>query len=240
MSSHRWRFLAQQIDAQTWHITDDEAEHLSRVLRLEIGDAIEVTDGSGNWALGRLRNNRGKTIVVDCEPALHESNPPWQISLAVGALKPGMIDDLLPGLVELGVDQIMIFQQSGVAKARLSDSAVERWQRILINAIKQCKRARLPTLRVFPTLSELLTRAEGCKIVLDPESPHPLYELVAPLATDLVFLAGGERGLDATELQAIKAAGFVGANLGPNILRAVTAATAVTALAALRRAASTC
>lgn len=240
MSSHSWRFLAEQIDPQTWQISGDEAEHLSRVLRLETGDTVEVTDGAGQWATGELRNHRGKIILVDCGTAQQEPPPRWRITMAIGALKPGVIDEVLPGLVELGVDRILIFQQAGMAKSRLSDSAIERWRRILVSSIKQCKRARLPNLNVFASLGELLKQVDGHKIVLDSDASSPLFEMISPIQDDVVFLVGGERGLDAQELQAIQGAGFATASLGPNILRAVTAAAAVAAVATLRRAATTC
>lgn len=240
MSTRRYRFLAKLQADREWLIEGDEAEHLSRVLRLEAGCEVEVTDGQGAWATGRIRHARGKAIGVDCSPTQIEASPRFRITVAVGALKPGFIDDLLPGLVELGMDQLVVFQQRGMAKSRLSDQACERWQRILTSALKQSKRATLPTLDVFGSLADLLQGVPGNGIVLRPDATTPLFELVTRLDRDVVLLVGGERGLDPEELALAQAAGYQAASMGPTILRAVTATLASVAVTALRRAAAPC
>ena len=240
MSAHRYRFFATQHSDREWHIEADEADHVSRVLRLEAGCDVEVTDGRGRWAIGKLVNNRGKSIRVECSSAHTETPPTWRITIAVGALKPGAIDDVLPGLVELGIDRILIFQQLGAAKARLHDNAFVRWQRIIQNAVKQSKRATLPDLQIFGSLAQLLPAMSGQGLVLAPGATTALFHLVSQLDGDLGLIVGGERGLDQDELSLAKAAGYTTVALGPTILRAVTATLAAAAVTSLRRAAAPC
>jgi 16S rRNA (uracil1498-N3)-methyltransferase len=240
MSAHRWRFLASRRGGNEWLIEGDEAQHATRVLRLEPGTEVEVTDGAATWAVGRLREARGKTLTVDAEAAQVEAPPAWRISVAVGALKPGVVDELLPGLVELGVDRIVVYQQRGAAKARLAASAVERWRRIVVSAMKQCKRATLPELVVYGSLDELVAAHTGLGVVLVPGAPEALFDLVAAVDGDLLLLAGGEKGLEPEEEAQLRAAGFRPAALGSTVLRAVTAALAAASVAALRRAARPC
>ena len=58
----------------------------------------------------------------------------------MGVLKPAVVEQALPFLTELGIDQISLFLQAGVAKDRISPKRVERYHSILRASIKQCKR----------------------------------------------------------------------------------------------------
>lgn len=226
---HIYRFLAQAQSPQLWEIRDQEFIHLKQVLRLKLQDSVEVFDGKGLFASGQIQEIHSKYAVVECSPAQMQEKMRPQLILALGALKPGFIDDLLPMFVELNADELHVFCQDGVSKNRISDKAVERWERISQTSAKQCRRAHLPLLKIW---SSLLAMLEGMKnldahrFVLDPHSNQYLSQAAQNPQKDIFAIIGGEKGFSPNEEQILQAQEFLAVSLGPLILRAYTASIA--------------
>jgi len=236
--SHTFRFIASRPPGNFWELSGEEAHHLAKVLRLDLGTTVEVCDGAGLWATGTVESIApgGKTVSIATNGELKiEKAPAWPLHLCLGAQKPGSIDDLLPSLVELGTDTLHVFQQEGSAKSRLAGSAVDRWHRIIAGAIKQCKRARLPEVVVHQSAAELATAIPSSidRFVMDPTGPATLASLLSrtPPTSGAALVIGGEKGLSPAEHDALTAAGFTGARLGSHVLRAYTAAIAACSVA---------
>jgi 16S rRNA (uracil1498-N3)-methyltransferase len=246
--AHRFRFLGEKEPAArglgAWLLGEDEARHAAKILRLQVGDEVEVTNGRGDWAVGRIAELKSSGGRVDAEVERSDPRPPFALGVAVGALKPGDVDDVIPALAEMGVDHVRVFGQDGAAKARLAEKAQARWTRILEQAIKQCKRAWLPELAVFGSVDELIAATAGGaakRIVLLPSADATLGELLAAGgskaaaggAVELVI--GGEQGFSEREEALLEAGGYRKAALGSYVLRANTAAVAAAAVAAEHR-----
>lgn len=224
--SHCFRFIGTNADNK-WVLGEDETLHLAKILKLKIGTVVEVTDGTGHWGRGKIVVIQGKQTIIEATETIQEPEPATFVTVALGALKPGSIDDVLPAAVELGADQIIVFQNAGTAKFRLQDTVWARWQRIIHQSIKQCKRARIPSVLVCDSVTGLIEAFRaggGAGIVLDAEATAPLHSVVATINQNRITLViGSEKGLEAAEIAALLAAGFESARLGSNILRAVTA-----------------
>ncbi len=229
--SHRFRFIGTEVGGQ-WQLGEEETLHLAKVLKLTIGTEVEVTDGKGGWCLGVVSTIKNKLTLIDAKETFSEPEPKTFVTLAVGALKPGSIDDILPAAVELGADKIVVFQNAGTAKFRLQGSVASRWQRIVHQSIKQCKRARIPDVVVSDSVDALIRdhwrKDSGLGLVLDASGERPLHELLSThLSKELMVVIGSEKGLESGEIAELVAAGFFTAKLGSHILRAVTAVPAV-------------
>lgn len=239
--AHRFRFIGERVADGTWRLVGDEAHHVAKVLRLAEGTAVEVTDGRGAEAEGTLASIKASEVVIAVEAERRVDGPAAPFVFAVGALKPGAVDDILPALTELGVDEVWVFQQQESAKSRLAERATQRWYRIVAQSVKQCKRAWIPELRTFESLAALIEEGEarglGAKIVLAAHTERSLTTLATETAHQAVIvIAGGEKGLAPEEERALEGAGYLAATLGPYVLRAVTAAVAAAAVVtALRR-----
>jgi len=235
--SHRFRFIGEKDAGALWQLVGEEAHHLAKVLRLEEGAAVEVTDARGVWALGTVVRIGAKAVAIEATDEFREAAPDVRLAFAIGALKPGAVDDILPALTELGVDTVHVFLQKESAKSRLTDKVAERWQRILVQALKQCKRARLPAIVEHGSLAALLHEtagdAETRRYMLAAGAARPLGELLRQggPGRGVLLVAGGEKGLIPDEEAALFEAGFCAASLGPHVLRAVTAAVAAVAVA---------
>ena len=160
---HVFRFLGRPTEEDRWVLTDEENHHLSKVLRLEVGDTVEVCNGEGLWAsclIEHIGKNETRLCVVRSSTgdlAVYQESPPnLRIVLCIGALKPGSLDEILPHLIELGVDAIHLFHQPGSAKSRLADKATLRWERLIHQSVKQCKRSWIPQVKTHEDLQRLL------------------------------------------------------------------------------------
>lgn len=230
--SHRFRFLGLPDADDTWVISGDELHHLSKVLRLSEGDHLEVTDGRGKWIVGELVELSAKAARISVLEQHREASPVARRMVAVGALKPGSIDEILPAMVELGVDEIHIFQQPHMSKSRLADNAQRRWRKILSGAVKQSKRSWMVDLHIHASVEDLIghVREVPLRWVLDPKGSRSLFQAVQVAAGDRMAVIGGEAGFHHHEMDKLLAAGFEPVRCGDYILRAVTASVAAAAV----------
>lgn len=232
--AHRFRFLGQRRESGQWELLPDEWHHLLKVLRLPAGSGIEIADGRGYVAHALLKavgKHEGE-LEIEGEEFFAARMPAAQITLAIGALKPQSADDLLPYLIELGMDGIAIFSSQSVDKGRMQEKVRERWDRIAVAAMKQCKRPWNPDISWSAGLDELMDKAEAFpnRIFLDPEGDENLARWQPTQAGPVLAVIGSEKGLDPSELAALRERGFVGCRIEGSILRATTAAIASAAL----------
>lgn len=246
MGSHVFRFLGEPADASGnhWVIETEDARHAIRVLRLPAGTQVEVTDGRGRVVTGQLVQVGKEAAGVSVTTSRMEAAPAVPLHLAVGALKPGDIDDLLPALVELGIDRISIVLGRQGDKNRIGDRPAERWQRIIQNAIKQSKRAWIPDLSIFSDLEDFLTTVQsGSRWIFTAPGAESADKEPRKYARDLcrdaagngpvTGLVGSEKGFAEEEIRAAFKAGFKPVSLVPTVLRARTAAVAAATILAM-------
>ncbi len=233
--SHVFRFFGAKMEDGGWNLSNEDIVHITRVLRLQDGDEIEVADGRGSACLAKLHRIGKDRVEIAVTKEWQQEAPEFKIAIAVGALKPAAVDEMLPHAVELGVDVIVCFGQKNVAKFRLGDEQVERWRRIAKASFKQCKRMWLPEILVLPDLAACFQHFSGWRgYVLDADAEAHLLD-EAPMVGHEVAIIGGERGLDAEELSMATTAGFRRVAIGEHVLRAVTAAGIATFALARRR-----
>ena len=142
--------------------------------------------------------------------------------------------------VELGITGIVpIMAERSVVRFQNDkdkDKKWERWNRIAMEAAKQCGRLKIPQVYRPVTLSEALARIEPGGLRLVPYENEQDLRLKAVLrgktASSVTFLIGPEGGIAETEIQQLREAGFVSVSLGKRILRTETAGFAV--LSAIR------
>jgi 16S rRNA (uracil1498-N3)-methyltransferase len=156
----------------------DEAQHLSRVLRLKAGDSLAVFNGSGGEFAAvvasatktRVRVRLGERITAKAELSL-------ALTLAQAVLKGDKMDDVVRDAVMLGFAAV---QPIVTARSEVSLSALtrgdrhERWHRIAVSSAKQCGRATVPV--VAPPIA-----FEGPASLA--HLPSPLFLLVEPGAS---------------------------------------------------------
>jgi len=232
--AHRFRFLGQRQSPQQWELLPDEWHHLLKVLRLPVGSELEIADGTGYVALGRLIHAGKNDGELEIKSEEFFPAPPSSacITLAIGALKPQSADELLPYLIELGMDGIEVFASQSVDKNRMQDKVRERWDRIATAAMKQCKRPWAPVISWSDGLETLIDKAAAFpnRIFLDPDGEQNLARWQPQHEGPTLAVIGSEKGLDADEVLTLRQQGFIGCRIEGSILRATTAAIASAAL----------
>ena len=240
--SHRFRFIGNRVDAKTWCIAGDEHTHLAKVLRLQVGAEVEVMSDSnspehtsGEWCIGTINEITSSKAIVNVSEAKFDPPRPTKLVVALGALGHGEVDEVVAPLVELGVDEIFIFGQDDQGKNRINEKAADRWQRMIIGACKQCKRAFFPKLTILKNCDELAALSVDWPTKLVGAAEGTATVGSAPLTSGRVAIAiGSEKGLSPREADLLQTAGFLPVRLGSHVLRAKTAAIACAAVLADR------
>jgi 16S rRNA (uracil1498-N3)-methyltransferase len=214
------------------------ASHITRVLRLRVGEALTVFNGLGGQYEASIDKSHGGEVTVSVgehSPAERES--PLTLTLAQGISRGERMDLVMQKATELGVSRLVpVLTERSVVRldARQADRKADHWRRIAIGACEQCGRNRLPqVLRPLP-LTEFLGEMNGASagLLLSPEAASRIDDLPRPVA-GLTVLIGPEGGLAQAEVQAALAVGFTAVRLGPRVLRTETAA--IAALTLLQR-----
>ncbi len=218
----------------------EQAHHLREVLRLGIGDPVELFDGQGNAYEGTVEEC-GREVRVGRLVRMESSQiAARHIVLAPALIKLDRFEWMLEKATELGVNEFIPILTRRcnirIPGHRIGERR-QRWNRITAEASRQCGRSDLPLVREpmeFEVLlgSNLLPPA---RFLLFQGATHLLGpELTAPAG--VLLCIGPEGGWDPDEVAAAAAAGFDTFSLGPSILRSETAAIAAAALFLLRTA----
>src|SRR5690349_21103776 len=156
------RFFAPSFDPgdETVLLPRDEAEHLTRVLRLGVGDTVAVFDGRGREFLARVaaadRRDVRVTLLSPVEPPAEPTVP---LTLVQAVLKGDKMDEVVRDAVMLGVAAVqpIVTRRTEVTVAALVRGArVDRWRRVALASAKQSRRAVLPEVRMPLTFDNYL------------------------------------------------------------------------------------
>lgn len=225
-------------------LSREESHHLLRVRRHEAGQPVEVFDGTGRSALGRLDRMEGPLAVLRIGPSTRDTpRGPLRI-LAQAAIKGDRADLLVRASVELGLDRMIWFQgEHSVVRPPAARAArkIARWRSIAIEAAKQCGRSRVPEMVFCGDVAEALRAAPSetawflCSL---GETASPAREVIfgrlsKPTEAMAVGIAVGPEG-DFTPQEEAQwtEAGATCISLGPRILRSETAGIVAMALMA--------
>lgn len=223
---HHFRFFGTK--EESWKVQPSEIEHMIHVLRMGEGDRFEIMDGKGKIASAICLKVTKKTLDFMVDEEIEEPKPTRQLELAVGALRPSTYEEMIPPLVELGLSKLYIFGQDFVNKERLNEKVKDRFHRLAITAAKQSKSAWLPEMIFAESLDETLKLFQCEPICLLPGSKLSLFEVVMTNQGSAGFIIGGEKGF--SDREELLLSNYKKATLGPQVLRAWTAAVAATAV----------
>ncbi len=227
---------------KTAMLAADEARHLREVLRLKVGDEIFVFNGAGQEFHCRIDDSRREvanlTIIEEVNPAKPEST--LELTLAVALLKGEKFDLVVQKATELGVTRIVPVITK-LADIRLRDESdatkrVTRWQRIALEAAKQCGRALVPEVThpvaVDSFIKEANMQDSLCLLFSERDggSLREAIEFSGQGLTKLTALVGSEGGWTDSELELAQQNGWKVVTLGGRTLRAETAAIAIVTL----------
>ena len=223
-----------QISA-TIKLSDNAATHATRVMRLNVGDALTLFCGDGfDYACELVSVKKSEVLaqVNSSKQVENESN--LSITLLQGISAGDRMEYTLQKAVELGVTQIIpIKTERSVVKLspERAEKRLEYWQNVVIAACEQSGRAVTPQVEAPISLMHWLAANaanKSTRITLDPLAALHLQDISKPEGK-IELLVGAEGGLSKEELSVAKQHGFAGVQLGKRILRTETAPLAAVA-----------
>ena len=191
----------------TVEIAGPEAVHIQRVLRLSAGDEIEIFDGSsfvGKCVIESVSKQAVSVLVKEVYESLTE--PKAKITLFQGIAKEAKMDYIIQKATELGISEIVpVETEFSVVKIKDSAKKVERWQKIAIDAAKQCKRTSVPVIAEpvsFKKATELLKENEIYFAPYEQATEGSLKELAFGKAPESAgYIIGPEGGFSEKEAE---------------------------------------
>ncbi|MGB0847348.1 MAG: 16S rRNA (uracil(1498)-N(3))-methyltransferase [Thiolinea sp.] len=214
--------------------------HAIQVLRMKTGSALVLFNGEGGEYTAEITTvtrRIAKVNILNFDPVNREST--LNVTLVQSIIKPDKMDFAIQKSVELGISTIqpVISQRSVVRPGRDKlDKKQSHWQAVAINACEQSGRTSVPDVLMPMSLEQWLydnQDSDAVRILLMP-GDHPRISELNPVKdsanTKFSVLIGPEGGFNTEEVQQCISSGVTTISMGPRILRAETAALAITTL----------
>ncbi len=239
MTRRRW--IADEWKEGTAFLRNEQANHLTRVLRAQVGMEFDVVAGETVWraAISAI----GEDFVTFDLLAELEADAALPVTLLLSIFKFDRMEWALEKATELGVGTIIpvVARRTEKHLTQAAGKRIERWRRIALEAAKQSRRSKIPEvldpLPLKAALASLANAAETTVKLLLAENEKQttlasaLEEHGSALATGICSVAvGPEGGWTEEELSLFRTEGWIAVSLGPRILRAETAAIAALAI----------
>jgi 16S rRNA (uracil1498-N3)-methyltransferase len=213
-------------------LNEGDSRHISQVLRLHAGEAIEVCDGMGQLARCTLLGTGSIVTAKILEVAPTKVEFPVALHFYPSLSKGERFDWMLSKLCELGARSVTPVISKHCIVRTLTEEKLTRYRRILAEASKQCKRGILPILNDPISFEVALSFPKlGSKLFCWEESTRPLGAVLGATVrpSDAHVLTGPEGGYSPEEANAAKNSGWIDVSLGKLILRCETAPMAAAA-----------
>lgn len=210
----------------------EETRHLREVLRLRTEEEVRVFDGEGGEFVCTVETITKKGAILGIGDRIGACcrESVLDLTLAVALTKGEKFELVIQKAVELGVTRLVPIQtERGDVKPKDPEKRLERWNRIVIEASKQCGRATLMGVDTITQFDDLISSSTaGQRLLFTERGGEALRGELS--GKDLVALIGPEGGWSDAELEVAKSAGITLVTLGGRILRAETAAIAIASI----------
>jgi 16S rRNA (uracil1498-N3)-methyltransferase len=208
----------------------DDARHLTRVLRVEVGQRYEISDNRAAW-LAEIVEARGERVVFRVIEPIDSQRSPAEITLCAALIKFDRFEWMIEKATELGVERILPVQTTRVEKGlfEAARKRTARWERIARESSQQSRRVHVPAILPAVSMEVALSETADHRYFLEEGEAAPLLKVIPgerAIGARIALLAGPEGGWTDVERQLSAAAGWQAVSLSPRILRAETAALA--------------
>ncbi len=213
-------------------LTGDDAHHISRSLRMRVGEELTLCDGEGFDYLCTIEEVDDRT--VRCAVTSKEKNctePPYRAIVFQGLAKGDRFDTVIQKSVECGAYSIVpVMTKRCTVKLSPSDGVKKcaRWNKIAEEAAKQCGRG------IIPRVTEPVSFDEAVKMLCELDLPLFCYEEgTSPIKAEIEkhrdaetvgIVIGPEGGFSEEEAAKMASADISATSLGRRILRTESAA----------------
>jgi len=213
-------------------LDENETRHLRDVLRIREGETVNVFDGAANEFECRVESISKResklSIIQKVAATALESN--LDLTVCASILKGEKTDLAVQKAVELGVYRFVPMTSVRCdVRPKGAEKRVERWRKIVLEASKQCGRARLMMVDEIQTFDSLMHRSNDSKVILFTEQDGGKFVPESGV-TALTAFFGPEGGWDDAELDMARNAGAHLVTFNGRIMKADTAVIAISAI----------
>jgi len=220
-------FYTPEISGSTYTLTKEESKHCARVLRKNIGDILDLTDGKGFFYKAEIIDASPKATVVNVIDKIPERHKrAFKLHIAIAPTKNiSRTEWFLEKSTEIGIDTITPILTFHSERKEVKH---ERLLRVITSAMKQSLKATHPVLNEMIRFEEFITQPfEGKKyIAYIDDKYNDLLGSKYQANEDALILIGPEGDFSAQEVEKAIALGFEPVSLGSSRLRTETAAVA--------------
>lgn len=199
-------------------LKDEEFKHCIKVMRHSVGEDIHIADGKGQIFLSNIEEVKEDSLTASVKKVLKYKNEYPNIFFCIPRLKNSdRFEFALEKCTELGITNFIIFDSE---RAIHKSNKIERWQKIVLSAMKQSLRSYLPDIIVINSLKEIY-KLEGNKIIFEQNSEEEFFGIKINVGEKYYFIFGPEGGFTNEELELFDKNNFY--SLAENRLRTETA-----------------
>lgn len=223
--------------SEVW-LEGKEAHHILHVKRAEPGDKITLFNGKGLEYLANIieiSHNKLKVLIEQSRSINREADV--EITIAFSAPKGKLAALLIQKCTELGVKALIPIhcKRSIVDIRNKAAEKTEKWNKIVVETSKQCKRNFLTKIEnvisfnsILKTLHDYDLSLIACTELNTGSMKGVLDE--HPLAKKIICLIGPEGGFTNDEIEIAEESGCIPVNIGNSTLRVETAAIAISSM----------
>ncbi|MBQ3118210.1 MAG: 16S rRNA (uracil(1498)-N(3))-methyltransferase [Clostridia bacterium] len=213
-------------------ISGQDATHISKVLRTELGETLTLCDGCGTDFFAQVTSITKEAVSLKIYETLScLAEPKILVTLFQGIPKQGKMDYIIEKCTELGISRIVpVSAKRSVVKIddkKSEAKKLERWRKIAAESVKQCGRGKIPEVTDVMSFSEAIEFSKSLDLTIAAYECERDTSIKSTLTgktpkTIGVFI-GPEGGIDDKEVKMLKDANIQTVTLGTRILRTETA-----------------
>ncbi len=222
----------EDIKDNTIKISGQDATHIAKVLRTEVGETLTLCDGCGTDFFAQVTSVSKEEVslkIYETLPCLAE--PEISVTLFQGIPKQGKMDYIIEKCTELGISRIVpVSAKRSVVKIDDKKSEIkklERWRKIAAESVKQCGRGKIPEVTDVMSFNEALEYSKALDLTIaayECERDTSIKSALTGKAPKTIgVFIGPEGGIDDKEVKMLKDANIQTVTLGARILRTETA-----------------
>lgn len=231
MHLHQFFINEEQIDNDRIHINGNDYNHITNVLRLLPGDYIIVICNNANKYIAEIETTDNEQVTAKILSKEKCSQTQIKINLYSCLLKGEAWDLVLKKCTELGVNNFHpIISERTIVKLKSEEKEhkIARWEKIIQEAAKQCKRTDMPKIFSIKSFQEAIEfkKEESLNLIFWEDEKNTKLLNFFPLndkIQNINIFIGPEGGFSENEILLTNKANIKSVSLGPNILRADTA-----------------
>lgn len=214
-------------------ITGDDVKHIYKVLRLKLGDKININNCKGSEFLATIKEITKSSVLCEINEKVDINNEsPVEVYLYQGMPKAAKMDLIVQKATELGVLKITpVITKRVVVKNELKEfKKIDRWNKIALEACKQSKRSVIPKVEEPIEFESLIQELKSKDLIVVPYENKEevgiktvVNKLKEIKIKSIAIVIGPEGGFEEEEIEEFSSIGAEIVTLGPRILRTETA-----------------